>query len=75
MPIAAYNLLLAIHEAIRKLSYALNKPLVRDNRLAAMGYRWVGIKNYIVFYTVDEASKNVYVERILYGRRDWQQIL
>jgi plasmid stabilization system protein ParE len=48
---------------------------VRDERLAVMGFRILLIKNYIAFYTIDEPNKIVNVERILYGRRDWQRIL
>jgi addiction module RelE/StbE family toxin len=48
---------------------------VRDERLAAKGYRALFIKNYIVFYKVDEKAKNVDIIRILYGRRDWAELL
>lgn len=46
-----------------------------NNRLAAKGRRWIGVKNYMVLYTIDEQEKAVYVERILSGRRDWARIL
>ena len=75
-PVAARNTVLAIRKTIRTLAFSpQGYPKVRDNRLAARGYRWVGIKNYMAFYTIDEQSKAVNVERILYGRRDWQRIL
>lgn len=51
------------------------RPLVADDRLSSMGYRKLIVKNYIVFFTVDEREKMVYVERVLYGRRDWVCIL
>ena len=51
------------------------RPLVADERLAAMGYRKLPVKNYIVFFTIDEKSKTVDVVRILYARRDWVHIL
>jgi plasmid stabilization system protein ParE len=50
-------------------------PPVTDERLAVMGYRKLLVKNYIVFFTIDEQSKIVDVERILYARRDWHYIL
>ena len=75
-PIAARNMLLAIRKTAHTLSFSpQGHPKVRDDRLAAKGYRWIGIKNYIAFYTIDEQKKTVNVERILYGRRDWQRIL
>ena len=75
-PIAARNMLLSMHRALGQLSVSpYSQPKVRDDRLAAQGYRWIGVKNYVVFYTIDEQAKLVAVERILYGRRDWAQIL
>jgi len=75
-PAAARNIVLAIHKAISTLSFSpQGLPRVRDDGLAAQGYRWVGIKNYMAFYTIDEQNKVVNVERILYGRRDWKHIL
>jgi plasmid stabilization system protein ParE len=50
-------------------------PAVRDDRLVSMGYRKLLIKNYVVFFTIDEQSQVVNLERILYARRDWLRIL
>ena len=75
-PMTALNLVRTIREAISKLkSNALIHPLVRDDRLADIGYRSVVVKNYIVFYIVREKEKTIDVDRILYGRRDWKSIL
>ena len=75
-PMTALNMFRTITDAIAKLkTTALMHPLVRDDRLAAMGYRPLTIKNYIAFYIVSEKEKFVDVDRILYARRDWQRIL
>jgi addiction module RelE/StbE family toxin len=75
-PTTALNMVRTIREAIAKLeTEALGHPLVRDDRLAAVGYRPLVIKNYIAFYIVGEKEKTVDVDRILYGRRDWVNIL
>ncbi|MCL1819028.1 MAG: type II toxin-antitoxin system RelE/ParE family toxin [Oscillospiraceae bacterium] len=75
-PQTALKMTRAIREAISKLEKtALLRPLVRDKRLAALGYRPLVIKNYIAFYVVNEKEKLVAVDRIIYGRRDWQNIL
>ena len=75
-PQAALNLIQALHKAIAKLETdALIYPYVRDDRLAALGYRPVIVKNYIIFYVVNEKNKTVDIDRILYGRRDWQNII
>ena len=75
-PVAAINMLDTINEAISKLELnALHYSLVRDDRLAALGYRSMVVKNYLVFFIVNEKNNFVDVDRILHGRRDWQNIL
>jgi plasmid stabilization system protein ParE len=75
-PTTALNMIRTIREAIAKLEMApLIHPLVRDDRLAAMGYRLLVVKNYIAFYIANEKEKTVDVDRILFGRRDWVSII
>ncbi|HBY05317.1 MAG TPA: type II toxin-antitoxin system RelE/ParE family toxin [Desulfotomaculum sp.] len=72
----ALQMMDTVEEAIMGLAVMPQKcPPVTDERLAIMGYRKLLIKNYIVFFTIDEKSKVVNVERILYARRDWHHIL
>ncbi|HAG10324.1 MAG TPA: type II toxin-antitoxin system RelE/ParE family toxin [Desulfotomaculum sp.] len=72
----ALQMMDTVEEAIMGLAVMPQKcPPVTDERLAIMGYRKLLIKNYIVFFTIDEKSKVVDVERILYARRDWHHIL
>ncbi len=33
------------------------------------------VENYIAFYVVDEAKREAHVLRILYNRREWQDLL
>lgn len=76
VPMTALNMLNTIENDIAKLADNPQKyPLVTEERLAAMGYRKLIVKNYIVFFTVNEKLKVVDVERILYARRDWLRIL
>lgn len=75
-PMTALEMMNTIEEAIASLAGMPQKcPLVTDERLAILGYRKLLIKNYIVFFTIDEKSRLVDVERILYARRDWRNIL
>jgi len=75
-PKAALDTIRAIRTAISKLdTNALIYPLVRDERLAYLGYRFLVAKNYIAFFIVYEKERAVDVDRILHGRRDWQNIL
>ena len=76
VPTAARNMVLDIRKALRTLSFSPQGfPKVRDNRLAAKGYRWIPVKKYMAFYTIDEPDKIVNVERILYGGRNGQWLL
>ncbi len=75
-PMTALKMVSTLEEAIMDLKVMPQKcPPVTDDRLAMMGYRKLLVKNYIVFFTIDEKSKIVDVERILYARRDWHHIL
>ena len=75
-PAAANNLL----DEIEKNEILLEKnpyifPLVSDENLAEKGIRFVLIKNYMMFFIIEEDKKNVNILRFLYGRRDWKNIL
>lgn len=75
-PISALHMMELLEEAMVGLSDMPQRcPLVADERLSQMGYRKLIVKNYVVFFSVDEKNKVVDVERILYGRRDWLRIL
>jgi len=48
-------------------------PAVPDEYLASMGFRFVMVKNYMIFYIVEKEHINII--RFLYGHRDWINIL
>ena len=48
-------------------------PRPRDLALAAKGYRYLVVGNYLVFYVV--AGNTVQIRRILYARRDYKKLL
>lgn len=48
-------------------------PHPRDLALTAKGYRYLIVKDYLVFYMV--VGNTVQIHRILYGRRDYLTIL
>jgi len=75
-PTAANNLLDEIerHEEILENTPNIY-PFVPDEYLAQRGLKFTMIKNYLMFYTVNEEQKIVTVIRFLYGRRDWKNIL
>ena len=75
-PQTALSLLDAIDEKVGSLSAMPHRcPLVRDEFLRSLGYRLLVVGNYIAFFTIDESQRVVNIERVLYARRDWQNIL
>jgi toxin ParE1/3/4 len=50
-------------------------PLVRDDYLAAKGFRLLQIKTHAVFYIIRENERAVSIMRVLLGRRDWMRLL
>ena len=53
--------------------YAHLKKLIK--KLKKYNFRKLIIKNYIAFYRVDENKKLVNVDRILYNKMNWKNIL
>ena len=62
---AAENL--AIHPYIHSVFRPV-RPLKKE-------YRKIGVKNYLMFYWVEEAEKIVTIARIIYARRDYEKLL
>ena len=48
-------------------------PRPKDLALAAKGYRYLIVKNYLVFYVT--VGDTVQIRRILYARRDYRSLL
>ena len=48
-------------------------PRPRDLALAAKGFRYLVVGNYLLFYVV--AGNTVQIRRILYARRDYKKLL
>ena len=75
-PDLAQKLVSKIGDAILSLDEMLcRNGLVKDERLSHQGIRKLLIDNYVIFYIVREENKMVTILRILYGRRDWMNIL
>ncbi len=49
--------------------------LADDSVLSSWGIRFIRVKNYLAFYTVNEMEKRVYIIRFLYAKRNWGNIL
>lgn len=64
---------LIVSEIASLSSMPMRCPHPRDLSLAAKGYRYLNIKNYLVFYIVSDDT--VQIHRILYARRDYLRLL
>ncbi|GHT98884.1 hypothetical protein FACS1894142_5800 [Spirochaetia bacterium] len=66
-------------ELINKLDYIckapFSRPLVQDKHLASLGIRSIKIKNYVLYFNVDEESNTINALRFLYNKRNWIKIL
>ena len=75
-PTAANSLLDEIEKHEEILENTPNiYPFVSDEYLAKKGLKFVMIKNYMMFFAINEEEKTVNVIRFLYGRRDWKNLL
>ena len=73
-PIAAHNTIQGIRNVITELKTLDNigvKVFLPDG--IETPYRFVQYKNYLAFYR--QIDNHVYIDRILYGKRDYLQIL
>lgn len=73
-PVAANSLATKIEKNLELLS---ENPLMgripRDEEIRNLGYRYLIVKNYIIFYTIE--NKTILIHRILHGARDYKPIL
>ena len=64
---------LIVSEIASLSSMPMRYPHPRDLALAAKGYRYMSVRNYLVFYIV--SGDTVQIHRILYARRDYTRLL
>ena len=70
-PKAAENFYNEVDEKIELLrEHPYIFPLYPDEKLNAEGYRYAIIRNFLMFYLVDDEISVVTIARILYGKRD-----
>ena len=69
-PTAAEAVAAKIEKNLKLLSH---NPYVgrvpKEDQLAQLGYRYLVVQDYLVFYTIEERA--IYVHRILHGARDY----
>jgi len=80
-PIVAANIVDAILDAIFTLEDMPDRiALVKDKHLAEKSIRPLYVKNYTIFFRINEtrkvdSKKTVEIVRVLYSHRDWASLL
>jgi len=75
-PAAAYKLTDDMIEAAGKLmDFPYINAIYKSNMPLSKEFRKIIVKNYIMFYWVDEKDKLVTIARIIYARRDYEKLL
>lgn len=70
-PNAASKMLDTLAEEIYSLDqFPYRAPLTEEEPWHSQGVHRISVKNFLVYFWVDEAQKNVQVTGIIYGRRD-----
>ena len=71
VPETARSLIDRLMADIRSLSeFPERNPLYRDEPWHSQGVRFLPVKKYLVFYTVQKETETVSILRIMYGGRD-----
>ena len=75
-PEAAQRVFFSIEEQVMSLEYMPARySMVKDEPYVSLGVRLMPVENYNIFYVIDEFEQEVHVLRILYQRREWQNVL
>lgn len=70
-PNTASKMLDTLAEEIYSLDqFPYRAPLTEEKPWHSQGVHRISVKNFLVYFWVDEAQKNVQVTGIIYGRRD-----
>ncbi len=75
-PHAAEKLLSDMETSIQRLEqYPMIGPEVEDPYLTSKGYRKLVVRNYLIFYLLNPGRHEVIIMRVLYGAREYHNLL
>jgi len=75
-PETAQKFLAKLSHKINSLEkMAFRNPVVKDERLSRLGIRKLVVDNFLVFYYIKEEQKTVFIVRVLYYRREWENLI
>ena len=73
-PSAAEAIAEKIERSLSNLStYPLMGKIPNEEELATIGYRFLVVQNYLIFYTIEDHT--IWVHRIIHGARDYLSLL
>jgi toxin ParE1/3/4 len=73
-PSAAEAIADKIEKSLSNLStYPLIGKIPNEEELATMGYRFLVVQNYLIFYTIEDQI--IWVHRIIHGAREFLSLL
>ena len=65
-----------IQQAVFSLAFMPQRcSFVRDEELRKKGYRWLSVRNYTIFFVIDESEKAVDIRTIAYSGREYTALL
>ncbi len=64
---------IAIKKRLADFPYAY--PICQNLTNLKMSYRKIPVRNYLIFYWVDEPNQTVSIARIIYARRNYKTLL
>lgn len=75
-PIAAKNTLSALKTAIESLEQMPKRiPFADEEKWREYGIHKISVKNFLIYFTVDENDSAVYAFAVVYARRDQKKFL
>ena len=70
------NLFISLHKKLEQIKYMpYSQALITDDFFLSLGYRFIKVKKYFVFYKILEDKKIIRLSRFLHSSRDWKHIL
>ena len=74
--VTSQKLMVSIDKAIFGLDENPHRcPKISNETIKKYGVRKLIIKNYIIFFRIDDKTKNVQILRVLYARRNWEKLV
>ncbi|MFA5479493.1 MAG: type II toxin-antitoxin system RelE/ParE family toxin [Candidatus Muiribacteriota bacterium] len=74
-PLTANKLLNLFKKQISTLSFMPERNKKLKFTLHSFNIRYLPVKNYLVFYIIDDLNKNIVIIRVLHKKRNWEYLL